>query len=53
MAGNLRDLAVFNFAIGSELRDCDLVALKITDIVRDERFREWVSVIQSKTRVKL
>ena len=36
-AGNLRDLALFNLAIDSKLRGCDLV-------------RERVSVIQSKTQ---
>ena len=49
LAGNLRDLALFNVAIDSKLRGCDLVALKITDIVRDEIIRERVSVVQSKT----
>ena len=49
MAGNLRDLTLFNVAIDSKLRGCDLVALKITDIVRDEIIRERVSVVQSKT----
>ena len=37
LAGNLRDLALFNLAIDSKLRGCDLV-------------RERVSVIQSKTQ---
>ena len=49
LTGNLRDLALFNVAIDSKLRGCDLVALKITDIVRDDRIRERVSVVQSKT----
>lgn len=49
LAGNLRDLALFNVAIDSKLRGCGLVALKVTDIVRDDRIRERVSVIQSKT----
>ncbi|MBS9718896.1 tyrosine-type recombinase/integrase [Pseudohalocynthiibacter aestuariivivens] len=49
LAGNLRDLALFNVAIDSKLRGCDLVTLKVTDIVRDDRIRERVSVIQSKT----
>jgi integrase len=49
LAGNLRDLALFNVAIDSKLRGCDLVSLKITDLIRDDRVRERVSVIQSKT----
>ena len=40
---------MFNVAIDSKLRGCDLVALKVTDIVRDDRIRERVSVVQSKT----
>ena len=49
LAGKLRDLALFNVAIDSKLRGCDLVTLKVSDIVRDDRIRERVSVIQSKT----
>ena len=49
LAGNLRDLALFNVAIDSKLRGCDLVTLKVTDMVRGDRIRERVSVIQSKT----
>lgn len=30
LAGNLRDLALFNVAIDSKLRGCDLVTLKVT-----------------------
>ena len=49
LAGNLRDLALFNVAIDSKLRGCDLVTLRVTDLLRDERIRERVSVVQSKT----
>jgi len=49
LAGNLRDLALFNVAIDSKLRGCDLVALKVDDLIRNERVRERVSVVQSKT----
>nr|WP_271906698.1 tyrosine-type recombinase/integrase [Leisingera sp. SS27] len=50
LAGNLRDLALFNVAIDSKLRGCDLVKLAVADLVRDDRVRERVSVIQSKTK---
>ena len=50
LARNLRDLALFNVAIDSKLRECDLVKLAVTDLVRNDRIRERVSVIQSKTR---
>ena len=50
LAGYRRDLALFNVAIDSKLRGCDLVKLAVTDLVKDDRVRERVSVIQSKTR---
>lgn len=31
-AGNLRELALFNLAIDSKLRGCDLVRLQVVDI---------------------
>lgn len=49
ITGNLRDLALFNVAIDSKLRGCDLVRLKVTDLVTADRVRERASVIQSKT----
>jgi integrase len=49
LAGNLRDLTLFNLAIDSKLRGCDLVRLKVADLVVGERVRERVTVIQSKT----
>lgn len=49
LAGNLHDLALFNVAIDSKLRGCDLVSLKVMDLIRDDRVRERVSVVQSKT----
>jgi hypothetical protein len=49
LAGNLRDLALFNVAIDSKLRDCDLVTLTVGDLGRDECVRERVSLIQRKT----
>ena len=50
IAGHLCDLALFNVAIDSKLRGCDLVTLTVTDLVKDGRVRERVSVIQSKTK---
>jgi integrase len=49
LAANLRDLALFNLAIDSKLRGCDLVRLKVADLVVGGSVRERVSVIQSKT----
>ncbi|WP_299961045.1 GNAT family N-acetyltransferase [uncultured Roseobacter sp.] len=50
LANNLRDLALFNVAIDSKLRGCDLVRLSVVDLVKEDCVRERVSVIQSKTR---
>ena len=50
LAGNLRDLALFNLAVDSKLRGCDLVRLKVSDLVVGDRVRERVTVIQSKTQ---
>lgn len=50
MAGYPRDLALFNVAIDTKLRDCDLVKLAVSDLVKDDRVRERVSVVQSKTK---
>ncbi len=49
LAGNLRDLALFNVAIDSKLRGCDLVRLRVKDLVSSERVRERVTIVQSKT----
>ena len=49
LAGNLRDLALFNVAIDSKLRGCDLVRLTAKDLVSSERVRERVTVVHSKT----
>jgi integrase len=43
LAGNLRDLALFNLAIDSKLRGCDLVRLKVGDLVVGDHVRERVS----------
>lgn len=50
LSDNLRDLALFNLAIDSKLRGCDLVRLNVTDLVIGGRVRERVTVVQSKTR---
>ncbi|CUH76733.1 site-specific tyrosine recombinase XerC [Tritonibacter multivorans] len=50
LANNLRILALFNVAIDSKLRGCDLVRLSVDDLVKEHRVQERVSVIQSKTK---
>ena len=49
IAGYLRDLALFNVAIDSKLRGCDLVKLALTDLVKDDLVRERVSVIAKQS----
>jgi integrase len=49
LAGNLRDTALFNLAIDSKLRGCDLVGLRVGDLVVGGAVRDRVSIIQRKT----
>lgn len=49
MADNRRDLALFNMAVDSKLRGCDLVCLKVRDVFAAGRVKERASVTQSKT----
>jgi site-specific recombinase XerC len=49
MAGAIRDLALFNMAVDSKLRGCDLVALHVRDILVAGRVKERASITQSKT----
>ena len=50
IAENLRDLALFNLAIDSKLRGCDLVKLKVADVYAAGQIKERASIIQSKTQ---
>ena len=47
---NYRDLALFNLAIDSKLRGCDLVKLMVADVFAAGQVKERTSVIQSKTQ---
>ena len=49
LANKQRDLALFNLAIDSKLRGCDLVHLRVNDLVVGNTVRDRVSVVQSKT----
>ena len=50
IAGNFRDLALFNLAIDSKLRGCDLVKLLVADVFAAGQVKERTSIIQSKTQ---
>ncbi len=49
MAGNARDLALFNIAVDSKLRGCNLVGLRVRDVLAAGRVQERTSMIQSKS----
>lgn len=50
IANRVRDLAIFNVAIDSKLRGCDLVRLKVADVYAAGQIKERASIIQSKTQ---
>ena len=49
LQGRKRDLALFNLAIDSKLRGCDLVRLQVADVCAGGRVRDRGTVIQKKT----
>ena len=49
LAERKRDLALFNLAIDSKLRGCDLVKLRVADVYAAGLVKERASIIQSKT----
>ena len=46
--GNKRDLALFNLAIDSKLRACDLVKLKVRDISTEDHVSSGMIILQQK-----
>lgn len=50
IANSVRDLALFNMAVDSKLRGCDLVCLKVADIYAAGSVKDRASVLQSKTK---
>jgi len=44
-----RDLVLFNLAIDSKLRGCDLVRLRVSDVCIGGRVRDRATIIQRKT----
>ena len=49
LAENIRDLALFNLAIDSKLRSCDLVKIRIKDIANGTIVSSRAIVMQQKT----
>ncbi|MCP4314918.1 MAG: tyrosine-type recombinase/integrase [Hyphomicrobiales bacterium] len=50
LVGAVRDLALFNLAVDSKLRGCDLVRLKAADVYAAGAVKERTSILQSKTK---
>ena len=46
MADNKRDLALFNMAVDSKLRGCDLVCLKVRDVFAAGQVKERLGDLQ-------
>jgi len=44
-----RDLALFNLAIDSKLRGCDLVRLRVNDVCVGDQVRDRATIVQRKT----
>jgi len=51
MDNKIRDLALFNLAIDSKLRGCDLVKLKVSTITHGKEFLNRVMILQQKTSI--
>ena len=50
MSGATRELALFNLAIDSKLRACDLVELRVEDLWWGSSIRDRATIIQKKTK---
>lgn len=46
----LRELAMFNLAIDSKLRGCDLISIRIEDVLVGSTVRDRASIMQKKTK---
>ena len=49
LADNKRDLALFNLAVDSKLRGCDLLKIRVSDLRSGDEIRSRAKIIQSKT----
>src|SRR6185295_9705338 len=50
LSHRVRDLALFNLAIDSKLRGCDLVRLRVQDVMQGSRVAARAIVLQKKTQ---
>jgi integrase len=51
LSKNIQELALFNLAIDSKLRSCDLVKLKVSDIASLDSISSRAKVLQQKTQI--
>ena len=49
MDSNVRDLALLNLGLDSKLRRCDLVRLRVCDVIHSGRIMSRANVVQQKT----
>ena len=49
VARRARDLALFDLALDSKLRGCDLVSLKVSDLISSSGVRSRLMILQRKT----
>lgn len=49
VGGQTRDLALFDLALDSKLRGCDLVRLKVSDLLSSGGVKRRVAILQRKT----
>ena len=49
LKGKIRDLALFNLAIDSKLRACDMVKIRVSDVMHGASVMPRASVVQQKT----
>ncbi len=52
LAGRARELALFNLAIDSKLRSCDLLKLRVRDVCHGDRIAPRAIILQQKTNSK-
>ena len=50
LAKQARELALFNLALDSKLRGCDLVSLRVCDVTQGQRVASRAMVLQHKTQ---
>ena len=50
MENRVREFALLNLGIGSKLRGCDLVALRVRDVFRGDAIASRALVMQQKTQ---